>query len=48
MGRLIPKLGDLDAATGTGVQKVWKVAFDRPRQAGDDHEAGALGFQPFD
>jgi len=48
MGRLIPKLGDLDPAAGTGVLEMGEFAFDRPRQAGHDHETGPPGFQPFD
>ena len=47
-GRLVAKLGDLDPATGAGVPQVRQVAFDGRRQARDDHEAGALPFEPLD
>lgn len=48
LGRLIPKLGDLDPAVGTGVLGMWECAFGRSRQASNDHEARAPGFQPLD
>src|SRR4030095_844058 len=47
-GRLVPKLGDLDASTGAPVAQVRELALDRGREPGDDHEAGSPSFEPLD
>ena len=48
LGRLVAELGHLDASAGTGVPQVRELAFDRGRQAGDDHKAGPPSLQPLD
>ena len=47
-GRLVAKLGDLDAPAGTHIPQVCQLALDRSREAGDDHEPGPLRFESLD
>lgn len=47
-GRLRAELGDLDSTTRGGVPEVRQLAFDRGRQASDDHKPGPPGFEPLD
>ena len=47
-GGLVAELGHLDALAGAHVPQVRQLAFDRGRQAGDDHEPGPLRFEPLD